>query len=145
MTGLAAGTGAGHGVDDSAGAAGDQGYQQNLRVAGGGVLVGGLAQVGAGCRVVGDIEAGAVDRDHQQAGPAGTGRADRGRRSAQQVEQCAHRAYTEPGAGVPQRGAGDLGYRQGPQRGGEPGPHREVSTLLEQRRGQQQTDHHPGR
>jgi hypothetical protein len=46
---------------------------------------------------------------------------------------------------MPQPGRSDLGHRQiRTQRRGEPGPHSQVATLLEQRGRQQQIDHHPG-
>ena len=145
MAGLAPAARAEHGVDDRPGAAGDERDQQDLRVAGGvGVLVGPLAQPGPGSGIVGDVQAGPVDRDHQQPSPAGPGGADRGRRAPQQVEQGAHRAHSEPGAGVPQPGCSDLRQRQRTQRGGKPGPHRRIAALLEQRGCQQQVDRHPG-
>lgn len=59
-------------------------------------------------RAVGDIEAGAVDRDGQQTFETGAGGTDRRGRPAQQVEQGLHRADTQMGPGVPERGAGDL-------------------------------------
>ena len=132
-------------VDDRPGAARDERDQQDLRVAGGGgVLVGALAQAGPGGGVVRDVQAGAVDRDDQQPGPARAGGADRGRRAAQQVEQGTQRAYPEPDTGVPQRRGGDLRHPQRTQRGGEFGPHGQVAALLEQCGRQQQVDHHPG-
>jgi hypothetical protein len=87
VAGLATAARAEDGVDDRPGAARDERDQQDLRVTGGGsVLVGALAQPGPGGRVVGDVQVRAVDRDHQQAGPASPSGADRGRRAGQQVK-----------------------------------------------------------
>lgn len=65
------------GVEDGAGAAGNQRTQADLRVAGGGVLVGALAQTGPVHGTVGHIKVSAVDRDRQHSLPAGATGADR--------------------------------------------------------------------
>ncbi|GAA0959676.1 hypothetical protein GCM10009575_092430 [Streptomyces rhizosphaericus] len=96
-------------VDDRAGAAGHQGDQQDLRVAGGGgVLIGSFAQPSPHVRVVWHVQVRAVDGDDQQSGPAGAGGADRTGRTAEQVEQGLQRAHAQPAPGVSQSGRGDL-------------------------------------
>jgi hypothetical protein len=146
MAGFPAGAWAERGGDDGSGAAGNQGGQQDLRVAGsGGVLVRSIAQRCPQRGIVGYVKVGAVDRHHQQARPTCPGRAYSAGRSPQHVEQGPQRAHSESGAGMPQRGRGHLRHWQSAQGAGELGPHSRVAALGEQPSGQQQVDHHPGR
>ncbi len=142
--GLAVAAWAERGVDDGPGAAGGQRGQTDLRVAGGGVLVGALAQAVAGAGVVGHVQAGAVDRAHEHPAPAGSTGQRAGGRAAQQIEQRPQRTGTQPGAGVPQSGGRDLRDRQAIQRAGQLAPYGRIPGVLEQAGRQQQVDHDPG-
>lgn len=131
-----------HGVDDSAGAAADQGQQPQHRVAGAAVHAAALLGVDGQVRLaVRDRHDRAVDGGHQQSPPPRLTR----RRPAQQEEQLAQRPGTQPAPRLGHRGRGGGRGRQPVQPGRKPPPDLRISQPGEQAPGQQQVDHDPGR